>query len=167
MSMSTDARLRGTIAEYNLSRQELGLGYVFDSSAVVVFGVFTSLMFGRIHEQTSDERLKQITLLMLAVTFFVFKSVELFVNSRAIHSLWCYSRDACRLVLQLTHKLLYVVMFLLTHFLSVALIKMWTDAQLRAAESLAVMWSIFIGIYFVVLISRKTRIAEQVNFVAH
>ena len=165
MSATQSPKLQSTIAEYNLSRQELGIGYVFDSSAVVVFGVFTSLLFGRVHEQTSDERLKQITLLMLALTFFVFKSVELFVNSSLVHSLWCYSRDACRLVLQLTHKLLYVIMFLLTHFLSVALIKMWTDAQLRVAESLAVMWSIFIGIYFVVLISRKSRIAEKLKLV--
>jgi hypothetical protein len=155
--------LRSVIAQHNLSSQELGLGYVFDSSAVVVFGVFTSLMFGRVHEQVSDERLKQITLLMLAFTLAVFKSAELFVNSRAIGALWCYSRDACRLLLQLTHKLLYVVLFLLTHFLSVALIKMWTDAQLRLAESLAVMWSIFIGIYATVLILRKAREASRLK----
>jgi len=143
------------LAQFGLVGERLGFANVVDTVAVVVIGIFTSLFFSRLDESVSQQRLQQLTLIALAVTLFVFSTIRICVDSRVSRELRQYSRDYWRLMMQVVQFLRHASLFLLTHFLSSAFIKVWSDLQLSAAESFDVMWRTFVMIYFLVQLMKK------------
>ncbi len=148
-------------ATFGLGDGNLGVESVVDSATVVMFGIFTTLAFGRIRERINDERLQQITVLLIAVTLAVFTGIRLLVTSRVAHAMWSYSPDMCRLFFQTALRLRTGTLFFLTHFLSSAIIQTWSEAQLRASEAVAVAYALFVGIYFFVLLTRRAYVVSS------
>lgn len=159
-------------ATFGLGDGNLGVESVVDSATAVILGIFTTLAFGRVRERVSDDRLQQLTVMVAAVTMLVFTVIRVSVKSSVAHAMWHYSADLCRLFFQAALRLRTTMIFLLTHFLSSAVIQAWTEAQLSTGEALAVAWAVFTGIYFFVLLARKAQVSVRaqpalLEFVAH
>jgi len=143
------------LASYGLVDARLGVEHVFDSSAAVVFGIFTSLLFARVETSVSRHRLQQYTLIAAAFTVAIFALIRAFVKSALSRALRGYSREYWRLLMQVAQFVRHSTLFLLTHFLSSMFIKLWSELQMSAAESFDAMWRTFVAIYFVVQIVKK------------
>lgn len=155
-SQSYDADL----AQHGLVGSRLGARHIFESSAAVVFGIFTSLLFARLDRSVSHHRMQQYTLMSVAVAMTVFAAISAFIRSGLSRELRTYSQEYWQLLLDAERKIAHTALFLLTHFLSSSFVKTWSDMQMSAAESFDAMWRIFIAVCFVMQLFKKNADAK-------
>lgn len=143
--------------QFGLNEQNLRASTVTETVIVVVITIFASLFFTRIESSVSQRRIQQITLIALSATFAVFTLIRLYISSRIAKDIGRYSRDYSRLILEIAQFLRRASLILLTHFLSSAFIKLWTDMQMSAHESFDAMARTFLFVYLALQVVKKSQ----------
>lgn len=140
-----------------LTQSSLTVGSTMEDMATFLVAISTSVVFSRIIESISPQRVTQYTLIVTVFTLLLNWIYSKFLQSSISQGMYTYSAQDWELVMWMMRCVRGADIFLLTHFVSTAFIAMWTSMETDAAETFALIFVSFMTIRIAVQIIRKAQ----------
>jgi hypothetical protein len=142
-------------SEIGLDRVTLSMVGFINNSLGVIFGVFTSVIYQLVSSDVPQNKIRQVTILIISLTMILFTFLKSFVFSKLCFATYKHSRDWCKILLRNARSLKMFAMFLVTSFITTAFLKEWLSSHFSAIETLSAVWIIFLVINFIQVVASK------------
>lgn len=143
------------LKEAELTANNLSVVAVFATSSSIMFSIFSSVIFVMVNSSVAAAQLRWLTLLIFNFVVALFYTIEFVISNKFLYSVFIHSPTWFKLLSTLAQMFRTFSIFLLTNFLTSLLMQSWLSSHFNVIETMCGVWSIFLAVYFLLMIFRK------------
>lgn len=149
------AQYRAALQESELSHDSLSALAMLSSSVTTVISVFSNLLYSNVNSSLANAEVRWLLVLLAVLVLWLFWAIELLVRSHLMFYVMLSSPTWFQLLLSLARNARQVFLFLLMTFATTFIAQAWLNSHFNVVETLCLVWVVFLGVQFALLVARK------------